>query len=68
MKRIWGYILAALLVLPLVFLLPACKSVEKGKEKLTGVAEKMKSGSTGDALEEDENAAEDNDLEDTEDL
>ncbi len=55
MKRFWGYLLGALLVLPLLLALPACKSAEKGAEKVTGVAEKMKQGTAGEALEELEN-------------
>jgi hypothetical protein len=52
MRRFWGYLLGVLLVLPLLLALPACKSTEKGAEKLTGVAEKMKQGTAGEALEE----------------
>jgi len=46
-------LLAALLVLPVLLALPACKSAEQGAEKATGVAEKMQKGTAGEALEDE---------------
>lgn len=58
MKRFFGYLLAGLLILPLVLALPACKKAEEGASKATGVAEKMKAGTAGGAAE-DEGGGED---------
>jgi len=52
MGRFWGYLLGALLVLPLLCIIPSCKTADKGAQKLSGVAEQMKQGSAGQALEE----------------
>jgi hypothetical protein len=53
MKKLFGYILAGLLILPLILMLPACKKADDGS---TGLGEKMKQGTVGTA---DEGAGED---------
>jgi hypothetical protein len=69
-RRLLGYLLGALLVLPMLFIIPSCKTADEGAEKLTGVAERMKQGSAGEALEEleaEEGGGDDSD-EESEDL
>jgi hypothetical protein len=51
MKKLFGYILAGLLILPLLLMLPACKKADDGG----GLGAKMKAGTTAG----DENAGED---------
>jgi len=51
-RRLLGFLLGALLVLPMLLIIPSCKTADEGAQKLTGVAEQMKQGSAGEALEE----------------
>lgn len=71
MRKFWGYLLGALLVLPMLFIIPSCKTADEDAQKLTGVAEQMKQGSAGEALEEleeEEGGTADDADEDSEDL
>ena len=52
MRKFMGYLLGALLVLPMLLIIPSCKTADEGAQKLSGVAERMQQGSAGEALEE----------------
>lgn len=69
-RRLLGFLLGALLVLPMLFIIPSCKTADEGAQKLTGVAERMKQGSAGEALEEleEEEGGGEDDEEDSEGL
>ena len=69
-RRLLGFLLGALLVLPMLFIIPSCDNADEGAQKLGGVAERMKQGTAGEALEEleDEEGGGEDDEEDSEDL
>lgn len=33
MRKFWGYLLGALLVLPLLLIIPSCKTADEGEER-----------------------------------